>query len=275
MKRLAKLLLFLSAISILSSPCLALVAPAKSEHIIYGYPGTKGMILFRKGYVLDHDNAKKVATWVSYHLTDSYLVQNVPRSDDFRPDPDLPKGQRSELADYDKSGYDRGHLAPAEDMRRDEQTESETFLLSNMSPQVGVGFNRQIWKYLEAKVRAWAKKRKNIYVMTGPIYADKDYKTIGPNKVAVPSHFYKIVVSCTPNGSTPSMEFGTSPLTIKGENIDVIAFIMPNKNLGATPIKNYIATIDEVEKETGLNFLRELKDPIEKKLEAKKAAMWE
>jgi len=258
MKRLAKLFLFLSVISFLSA-CPTLAALVKSEHIIYGYPGTKGTILFRKGYILDHDNTKKVASWVSYHLTDAYLVQNVPRTDDFRPDPDLPKGQRAELADYNRSGYDRGHLAPAEDMRRDKQTESETFLLSNMSPQVGVGFNRQIWKNLESKVRTWAKKRQNIYVMTGPIYADKNYKTIGSDKVAVPSHFYKIVVSCN----------------TKGESLDAIAFITPNKNLGSTPIKNYIITIDEVEKETGLNFLRGLADPIEKKLEAKKAEMWE
>ena len=128
-----------------------------------------------------------------------------------------------------------------------------------MSPQVGVGFNRGIWKYLEAKAREWAKKRKNIYVMTGPIYADKNYKTIGPNKVAIPTHFYKIIVSSTS----------------RGENLDAIAFIVPNKNLGSSPIKNYITTIDEVEKETGLNFLRGLEDPVEKKLEAKKAVMWQ
>ncbi|MFA5892583.1 MAG: DNA/RNA non-specific endonuclease [Candidatus Margulisiibacteriota bacterium] len=258
MKRLAKLLLFLSVIPLLSAyPTLA--APVKSEHILYGLPGTNGTILYRKGYALAHNNGKKVASWVSYHLTDAYLVHNVPRSNDFRPDPDLPKGQRSELKDYRKSGYDLGHLAPAEDMRRDEQTESETFLLSNMAPQVGLGFNRRIWKNLEAKVRTWAKKRHNIYIMTGPIYSDKNYPTIGPDKVAVPSHFYKIIVSCTH----------------KGDNLDVIAFIMPNKDLGATPIKSYITTIDEVEKETGLNFLRGLPDPIEKKLEAKKAGMWE
>jgi endonuclease G len=259
MKKISKFLVGIFIILIISFPCAVAYGSLKSEHILYGFPGTKGTILYRRGYVLDYDTQTKVASWVSYHLTNAYLVQNSPRTNDFRPDPDLPKGQRSELADYDKSGYDRGHLAPAEDMRRDRQTESESFLLSNMSPQVGVGFNRGIWKNLEAKAREWAKKRKNIYVMTGPIYADKDYKTIGPNKVAVPSHFYKIIVASTS----------------RGENLDAIAFIMPNKNLGSSPIKNYITTIDEVEKETGLNFLRGLEDPIEKKLEAKKAVMWQ
>lgn len=232
--------------------------PETHEHIIYGYPGRIGTLLYRKGYVLDHDNTKRVASWVSYHLTDAYLVRNVPRTDDFRHDPDLPEGQRAELEDYEKSGYDRGHLAPAEDMRRDRQTESETFLLSNIAPQIGVGFNRGIWKDLEAKVRGWAKARKNIYVMTGPIYESKNYKTIGPNKVTVPTHFYKIIISCVP----------------KGENLDAIAFILPNKNISSDSLGNYITTIDEVEWRTGLDFLKELNDRIENKLESRRAKMW-
>jgi endonuclease G len=230
-----------------------------TEHIIYGYPSTSGTVLYRKGYVLDHDSNKKVAVWASYHLTDKYLIQKVKRTDDFRPDPDLPKGQRSELVDYTGSGYDRGHLVPADDMRRDKQTESETFLLSNMTPQVGAGFNNGIWKSLEIKIRdKWAKKRKNLYVITGPIYETPNYKTIGPNKVAVPTAFYKIVVSCAPNG----------------ENLDAIAFIIPNKSIPSKRLPYYISTIDEVEKETGLDFLRNLRDDIENTLEAKRSVMW-
>lgn len=228
-----------------------------NEHILYGYPSTTGTILIRKGYVLDHDNNKKVATWVSYHLTDKYLVQNVKRTDDFRPDLDLPKGQRSELIDYDHSSYDRGHLCPAEDMRRDLQTESETFLLSNMAPQVGVGFNRGIWKDLESKIRNWAKQRKDIYVITGPIFENQYYKTIGPNKVAVPMSFYKIIISCAPNS-----------------DLDTITFIIPNKQIPTADLSIYITTIDEVEKKTGLDFLHDLDDQIENKLEMKKAQLW-
>jgi len=229
-----------------------------SEHIIYGYPSTTDTILYRKGYVLDHDNNKKVAVWVSYHLTDKYLVKNVNRSDDFRPDPDLPKGQRAELIDYKKSGYDKGHLVPAEDMRREEKTESESFLLSNMTPQIGPKFNRGIWKELEAKVRRWVKQRKDIYVIAGPIYESQNYKTIGPNKVAVPTAFYKIIVSCNYNG----------------KDIDAIAFILPNKPIPSKKLANYITTIDEVEKETGLDFFHDLEKQTETKLEAQKSPMW-
>ncbi len=264
--RLNKKLFIFGFISIFLTGCATVQQPVKTsfskqqynEHILYGYPSTQGSILIRKGYVLDHDNNKKVATWVSYHLTDKYLVQNVKRSDDFRPDLDLPKSQRSELIDYKNSGYDRGHLCPAEDMRRSQQTESESFLLSNMAPQVGIGFNRGIWKDLESKVRTWAKQRKNIYVITGPIYENQNYKTIGPNKVAVPTSFYKIIISCAPNG----------------ENLDTIAFILPNEEIISADLSRYITTIDEVEKETSLNFLHDLNGQIEAKVEARKADMW-
>ena len=239
----------------------AAATPSKqyaNEHIIYGFPGTQGKILYRKGYVLDYNPATKDAVWASYHLTDTYLVANTPRSNDFRPDPDLPVGQRAELSDYRKSGYDRGHLVPAEDMRRGPQTESETFLLSNMTPQVGEGFNRGIWEKLESKVRLWAKQRKNIYVIDGPIFTGANHKTIGANHVAVPDKFYKIVVSCTE----------------KGDNIDAIAFIFPNQKIAGTPLTAFITTIDEIENETGLDFLKDLDKQIQARVEAQKARMW-
>lgn len=262
----SKKILFLAIfIGFIFSGCATVSPPTISsrkslscnEHILYGYPSTTGTILYRKGYVLEHDNNKKVATWVSYHLTDKYLVQNVKRTNDFRPDPDLPKGQRSELIDYDKSGYDRGHLCPAEDTRRDKQTESETFFLSNMTPQIG-SFNRGSWKDLEAKVRDWAKQRKNIYIITGPIFKNQNYKTIGPNKVAVSTSFYKIIVSCSSSGKA----------------LDAIAFILPNKKNSTIELQRYITTIDEIERETGLDFMHDLDDQIETRLEAKKSAIW-
>jgi endonuclease G len=258
MKKINRSLLLVIAVSLLASFSFAAPKLSKSEHILYGYPSTNGAILYRRGYVLDYDTNTKVASWVSYHLTKDYLVQKVDRSDDFRPDPDIPAGKRSEMADYEKSGYDRGHLAPAEDMRRETKTESETFLLTNMSPQIGVGFNRAIWMQLEKKVRAWAKARKNIYVVDGPIYADKHPKTIGPDKVAVPTHFYKIVVSCAPDG----------------KDLDAIAFIMPNMDISGKKPEAYITSIDEVEKETGLNFMPDLGKKEQDRLEAMKAQMW-
>ncbi len=230
-----------------------------NEHIFFGYPGHEKIILQRRGYVLGYNPEKKIADWVSYHFTDAYCVKNIGRTEDFRPDPDLPPEQRAELEDYKGKGYDRGHLAPAADMARDEKTMSESFLLSNMTPQVGIGFNRGIWKKLEEKVREWVKQRKNMYIFTGPIFSDPvHYDTIGPNQIAVPTHFYKIIVSCTE----------------AGENLDAIAFILPNQKNPDNKLSWFITSIDEIEKLTGLNFLNELDLDTEAKLEARIAKMW-
>jgi endonuclease G, mitochondrial len=92
------------------------------------------------------------------------------------------------LSDYWGSGYDRGHLVPAGDMTRSELVMRESFLLSNMSPQVPA-FNRGIWKVLEDKVRGLARRHKDIVVVTGALFLE-DKKFIGASWVGVPSHYY-------------------------------------------------------------------------------------
>ena len=227
-------------------------------HVFAGYPSMDCKLLKRNGYVLCHDPETKVADWVSYNLRQEYLIKSADRSDDFRPDPDLPAGQRAELADYARSGYDRGHLAPAGDMTRGTKCMSESFLLSNMAPQIGPGFNRGIWKSLEEKVRSWAEARGDLYIITGPIYECGDKcKAIGLNRVQVPTHFYKIILS------------------LQGSDIDAIAFILPNEKNSSDRLPEFITTIDEIEERTGLDFCRELKDDLEDQMEAYRAEMWE
>ena len=146
---------------------------------------------------------------------------------------------------------------------------SESFLLTNMAPQVGRGFNRGIWKYLEEKVRHWAIERRNIYVITGPLYLDREGRritdasqvmAIGPDKVWVPTHFYKIVVSV-----------GSSL-----QDLDAIAFILPDASNPSNRLSAFIVSIKEIERLSGLDFVHDLEDTIESALESKKAqAIWE
>lgn len=237
----------------------ALAGPFDScqEYVKYGAPSETGDLLCRTGYALAHNPEHKTPDWVAEHLTREKASAVRARSNDFQPDPDLEPGQRAELADYKNSGYDRGHMAPAGDMRWDKEAMSESFFLSNMSPQIGPGMNRGIWKNLEEKVRAWAVERGELYVYTGPIYADgSTIKTIGSDHVAVPTHFYKIVFD---------------PV-----RIEAIAFILPNQALKANDLPNYIVSIDEVQTRTGLNFLSSIDGPVQKLVESEKAnGMWQ
>ncbi|MEK6828064.1 MAG: DNA/RNA non-specific endonuclease, partial [Nanoarchaeota archaeon] len=225
-----------------------------NENVMFGYPSSE-RILERQAYVLSHDDDKKVARWVSYHLTDKYLAENAIRSDKFKADPDIPKGKRAELEDYKGSGFDRGHIAPSADMLRSQSINDESFLLSNMAPQ-DPSLNRGIWATLEDDVRNWAKKRKSIWIIAGPIL-DNGHKTIGPNKVGVPQRFYKIVVSG------------------QNCNFDSISFIFPNEKAQSS-LENYITSIDKIESETGLNFLDVIDNTLEEKIESASAkGLWD
>jgi len=227
-----------------------------SHHIKYGPPSTDAVVLCRTGYVLSHDGSRKVPRWVAYHMTKQLIAGgSVPRSDDFRADSDLPAGQRSELSDYRGSGFDRGHMAAAEDMSWDELAMSESFLLSNMAPQVGAGFNNGIWKSLENRVRKWAVDRDELYVVTGPIYRGTNIQTIGGNAVNVPTHFYKVIFD---------------PI-----RVEAIAFILPNASNPTSELPTFITSVRAVEQQTGLNFHPNLEDDVEKLVEQKvQPALW-
>ncbi len=224
-----------------------------------GVPGKAGTPLCRMGYALAHDPVKKTPIWVAEYLDKKRSSGKLDRSDKFAPDPDLPAGRRAELADYKSASkqYDRGHMSPAKDNAWDSDAMDESFYLSNMTPQVGPSMNRGIWMRLETKVRAWAKDRGELYVYSGPIYAKGiPWKTIGKNKVGVPISFFKIAYD--------------------PKSKEAIAFIMENRKLKTEDMPDYIVTIDEVEKKTGLSFLSALEVAEKKKIGAMKAAdVWD
>lgn len=166
----------------------------------YGFAQTSKQVvpICRKAYVSYNDTAAKIPVWVSYTLTPDHALGCVPRPNAFAPDASLQKGARAELADYAKSGYDIGHVAPYGVMDWDLQTGYESFLLTNMLPQLP-GLNRASWKILETSVKGWALQLGHTFVVyTGPIYDASD-KTIGDSKVVVPHAFYKIVIDANTN----------------------------------------------------------------------------
>jgi endonuclease G len=227
-----------------------------AEYAKLGVPGQQGELLCRKGYLLAHSPENKTPYWVIEHLTTEKTNANtVQRYNKFQPDPDLEKGKRAELSDYKGIGYDRGHMAPSADMKWDEQAMIECFYLSNMVPQVGRGMNQGIWKDLEEKVRKWAVLRGELFIFTGPIYEGGAKETIGKSKVAVPSHFYKIVYD-------PKVK-------------EAIAFFMPNEPLKTSDMPKYIVPIRDIEAITGFDFLSALDKGTQDSIETKKpAGLW-
>lgn len=197
------------------------------------------------GYTLSYNEQHEQANWVAYELTAEETRKAVERSDDFRPDPRVQSGTATSN-DYQGSGYDRGHLAPAADMGWSTQAMRESFYFSNMSPQVP-GFNRGIWKKLEEQVRRWATDYQAIYVVTGPVLHDS-LPAIGPENVSVPAAYYKVILDYTQPG------------------LKAIGFIMPNAS-STLPLQHYAVSIDSVETVTGIDFFPALPDHEEEALE--------
>jgi DNA/RNA endonuclease G, NUC1 len=231
---------FLLFALLLSAETNKLAIPAhKPDADIYTYPG----------YTLQYDEKFEQADWVAYEQTKTEVYGNVAkRTDKFREDPNIKTGSATD-ADYKKSGYDRGHLAPAADMKYSTDAMKDCFYYSNMSPQVPA-FNRGIWSDLEAIVRYWATTNEAILIVTGPVLNKATYPTIGPDHVAVPEYFYKVI------------------LDYRLPELKGIAFVIPNKKTSA-PIESYACTIDEAERITGLDFFPDLPDSEEVAIESR------
>jgi endonuclease G, mitochondrial len=197
-------------------------------------------------FTLSYNEKNEQANWVYYVLTDDMVNSNIAeRGNHFKVDLKVPTGS-ARTSDYTNSGYDRGHLCPAGDMGFDAKAMSESFLMSNISPQKPE-FNRGIWKDLETTVRNWAKEKDSIIVITGPVF-NNDTATIGKEKVTVPGYFFKLVY-----------EIADKPR--------MIAFIMPNEKSNR-PIEDYVVTIDQLERQTGFDYFSQLTDSLENILES-------
>lgn len=200
-------------------------------------------------YTLSYNEKYAQANWVYYKLEAKNLaIAGHERGDDFRSDP-LVATESASVKDYKGSGFDRGHLLPAADMAWSEEAMSETFFMSNMSPQAP-SFNRGIWKKLETLVREWALIDTTLFVVTGPVLKD-GLPVIGENQVSVPKLFYKVI------------------LDYHAPEYKGIGFVMGNSKLPGEVIE-YAVTIDSVESLTGIDFFHELPDDFEAQIESSK-----
>ena len=213
-----------------------------------------------ENYTICYRESYEQAEWSAYCLSDYQLVKNAERTNDFRVDSMISTGS-ADLSDYRKSGFDRGHLTPAADMSFDEKAMSDTFFMSNMTPQ-NPQFNRGIWKDLEAQVRIWVKEFGRAYVVSGPILnkaADK-YSSIGNNNVAIPEYFYKVIL-------VPIYKDAADRASPDDANsVAAIGFVIPNQDCKDT-FWNYSESIDKIEKLTNLDFYSLLPDTWENKIE--------
>ena len=253
-------------VSAYPTPLKDIIAPVNPNGLFqYGFPGPINDLHPTLSTTSAFDRRTRNPAWVAEHITPASLAaNNADRQHSyFVEDESIPAKFRARLSDYFRSGYDRGHQVPAADAKWSQDALDQTFLLSNMCPQVGDGFNRDYWAHFEDFCRRLTNNYPSIRIVTGPLYLPKrdpedgkwkiSYEVIGnPPNVSVPTHFYKVIFA--EDGKT-------------GGNVSLAAFVLPNAPIANDkPLQDFEVPIEAVERASGLEFAGKLPPQRRKKL---------
>ncbi|KAJ6654568.1 hypothetical protein lerEdw1_006721 [Lerista edwardsae] len=230
-----------------SLPLPAADSPRTGELAKYGLPGLS-QLRSRESYVLCYDPRSRSALWVLEQLNAGTVSGPSDRGAcDFREDDSVHEYHRASNADYRGSGFDRGHLAAAANHRWSQKAMGDTFYLSNIAPQ-NPHLNQNAWNNLEKYCRSLTKYNKNVYVCTGPLFLPRmetdgkmyvKYQVIGKNHVAVPTHFFKVLILEKPSGE-----------------IELRSYVMPNTPVDEkVPLERFLVPIESIERASGLLFV--------------------
>ncbi len=210
--------------------------------------------LFYTGFNVSFNPVWHVPNYVAWELTGEKTHGSVARNSRFAQDCSV--DGCATLDDYRRSGFDRGHMAPAADMKWSQEAMTESHLLTNIVPQ-DHKLNSGRWNSLEQKSRTIARRDSIIIIIAGPVLSDRIVRTIGESEVAVPERFFKVLFS----------PFADPP--------QAIAFVLPNRQI-QDPLSALTMSVDQLEEITGFDFFSSLPDSIEETMERNsKPGFWE
>lgn len=204
-------------------------------------------IIEHMGYTVSYNQEYRIPNWVAYELQDSELYGDLDRAEKFSPDPEF-KGRQAYDSDYSGSGWDRGHMAPAGDMKWSSQAMQESFYLTNVCPQ-NHNLNAGVWNDLEKQVRREAKYYGKLWVVSGPIVGSNRHGRIGSNRVMVPDSFFKALLAKNRDGKYVS-----------------VGFVFPNE-AGDNGMASYAMTVNELEKLIGMDLFYNLDHAVQEQVE--------
>ena len=273
--RLILVVLLLTAFSTVGALPLGSITPQEpvSIHLTLGNPtgatdstsNKDNFLMVKPQYALSFNNTKGGPNWVSWHLQASDI--GAESRGDFHPDGSLPAGfKKITKANYNNSGYDRGHICNSKDRTDTRVNNDATFNMTNILPQAADN-NQGPWVRLENFERELAQQGNEVYIIAGAFgtggtgkFGEKD--SVANGQVNVPKTFWKIMV-ILPTGNDDLSRITNATRTI--------AICMPNKQgIRNTDFHSFITTIRNVEGATGYNFLSEVSTGVQNAIETKR-----
>lgn len=231
------------------------------KHFLFGYPigtpKTNDMII-RDAYALSSNDSTKFADWVCY-LMDSTTITGSTKDRKWSADPWLDDAETLEPNDYNDAPkalkIDRGHQAPLASLKGASDWFTTNYL-SNITPQKA-DLNQGVWKNLEDKARDLVPLYGQVWVFTGPLYEREMPKMPKANENHIVPSGYWMIIS-----------------VFDGDKLKTIGFIMDQETPRKSEFKNHLATINDIEKRSKLDFFRELEDKEEWRIESKINTDW-
>ncbi|XP_068594892.1 endonuclease G, mitochondrial [Brachionichthys hirsutus] len=243
----------LSRVPVLPVPTVRASEPTVSQGgsaaaMKYGFPSLAN-IKSRESYITSYDPRTRTASWVIERLNPATLSgQSDRKFCEFKEDDSVHLLHRATNADYKGSGFDRGHLAAAANHKWSQKAMDDTFYLSNVAPQ-NPHLNQKAWNNLEKMCRSLTKHYLNVYVCTGPLYLPRQeadgklyvrYQVVGQNHVAVPTHFFKVLILEQADGS----------------GVELRSYVLPNVPVEEKiPLERFLVPIETIERASGLLFV--------------------
>jgi len=210
-------------------------------------------ILRNHGFILGYSDLRGNPLWVEYALTPvAENTQPIKRLHRF--ETDWRGINRVSQESYQKSGYDRGHMAPNYAMSHvyGREGQADSFLMTNITPQKPK-LNQQVWQHLEeAEIKRFAKLFGKVWVITGPVFSGTVERLSSDITVEIPDAFYKIYMTEAAPNKPPI----------------ALAFLIPQTVNGKESLAQFVTNIDNIEAQTGIDFFAGLDDRIESPVEA-------
>jgi endonuclease G, mitochondrial len=221
------------------------LAKSQKADIMMPSERDREQIIHHTGFSLSYNSSYLQPSWVAYKVTKSQINRDENVKSKYAPDPEV-NTRSANKKDYKAGGYLMAQFVNCLDVKQIPNAVEETYYFSNITPMKPAFYN-YIWIKTEELIRLWTAQNDGFYIVCGPILADSPFPMIGENNLSVPKRYYKAIYD--------------------PKNQQAIGFIFRN-SISSGSLKNYTATIDEIEKETGIDLFPSLNDEIENRVEA-------